>query len=269
MPRIVFEDLKEKVINMHTHTIRCQHARGEEREYVEKAIEAGFEVLGFSDHAPYIFEKDYVSPIRMRLDELEGYVDTVLSLKQEYKKEIEIYCGLEMEYFPKYFDKTMAEIDAYPIDYMILGQHFYDGEEGWIGTKRPWTDEKQLELYVKRILDGLATERFFYVAHPDIMCYTGELEIYRKHMRKILQELKKRKMPIEVNVNGFRDRLHYPNPEFIRLGVENGNDFVIGVDAHAPEELLDFETYKECMQLVEKQGGNVKNCLPIDFITLL
>lgn len=269
MPKIVFEDLKDKVINMHTHTVRCQHAVGEEREYVEKAIEAGFEVLGFSDHAPYVFRKDYVSPIRMRLDELEGYVDTVLSLKQEYKNEIEIYCGLEMEYFPKLFERTMKEIDKYPIDYMILGQHFYDEEESWIGTKRPWSDEEHLELYVKRILDGLATERFFYVAHPDIMHYTGDVEIYRTHMRKIALELKKRQMPIEVNVNGFRDGLHYPNPEFIRLGVECGNDFVIGVDAHAPSELMDFETYQACIQLVEKEGGKIKSCLPIDFITLL
>lgn len=264
MAKIVFEDLKDKVINMHTHTIRCQHAKGEEREYVEKAIKAGFEVLGFSDHAPYVFENAYVSPIRMRLDELEGYVDTVLSLKQEYKNEIELYCGLEMEYFPKLFHRTMEEIDKYPIDYMILGQHFYDDEESWIGPKRPWSDEEHLELYVKRILDGLATERFLYVAHPDIMCYTGDIEIYRKYMGKIVQELKKRHMPIEVNVNGFRDGLHYPNPEFIRLGVEYGSDFVIGVDAHNPKELLDFETYKACIQLVKKAGGQLKNYLDIE-----
>ena len=81
-----------------------------EREYVENAIKAGFQVLGFSDHAPYLFREGYVSPIRMRMDELEGYVDSVLSLRKEYEKDIEIYCGLEMEYFPAFFDKTMVPV---------------------------------------------------------------------------------------------------------------------------------------------------------------
>ena len=38
--------------NYHTHTPRCRHAVGSEREYIEQAIEAGMEILGFSDHTP-------------------------------------------------------------------------------------------------------------------------------------------------------------------------------------------------------------------------
>lgn len=261
MSKIQITDFKDKMINMHTHTARCHHAKGQDREYVEKAIEAGYEVLGFSDHAPYVFEGDYVSSIRMKMDELEGYVDSVLSLRKEYEKDIDIYCGFEMEYYPKLFDRTMEELDKYPIDYMILGQHFFDDEDGWISPKRPWADEEHLAMYVDRILGGLATDRFFYVAHPDIMCFTGDKSIYRKHMMKIAQELKKRNMPIEINLNGFRDGLHYPNPGFIELGVENGNDFIIGVDAHSPNNLLDFENYEKCMQLVLERGGNLINTL--------
>lgn len=37
--------------------------------------------------------------MRMRLDQVEGYVDTVLALKKEYDKDIEIHLGLETEYF--------------------------------------------------------------------------------------------------------------------------------------------------------------------------
>lgn len=257
MSKIQFTDLKNKIINMHTHTTRCQHAKGTDREYVEKAIEAGYDVLGFSDHAPYVFEDGFVSTIRMTMDELEGYVDSVLSLKKEYASDIDVYCGLEMEYFPNLFDRTMEVIDQYPIDYMILGQHYYTQEAGWLSPKRPWREEPYLELYVERILAGLATDRFFYVAHPDIMCFTGEVELYRKHMVKIVQEMKRRNMPIEINVNGYRDKLHYPNPEFIKLGVENDCDFVIGVDAHKPTDLLDFDTYEKCSQLVIAHGGRL------------
>lgn len=255
------QDLKDKKINMHTHTTRCGHAWGEDREYVEKAIEAGFDVLGFSDHTPHIFEDDYVSPIRMKMEELEEYVQSVERLKQEYKNEIEIYCGLEVEYLPKRFHQTMEVIDQYPLDYMILGQHYFDDEVGWIHVKLDWKEEKDLKLYVDRVIEALETERFLYVAHPDIIKFTGSPEVYRRQMRRLAAELKKRNMPIEVNENGMRDGVHYPNPEFVKIGVEQGNDFIIGIDAHAPELLLDFEIYEKCKQLVLENGGRVINCL--------
>ena len=31
--------------NYHTHTFRCRHAEGEDREYIEAAIKAGFNVV--------------------------------------------------------------------------------------------------------------------------------------------------------------------------------------------------------------------------------
>ena len=39
------EQFQGKKVNFHTHTTRCKHATGEDREYVERAIEAGFDVL--------------------------------------------------------------------------------------------------------------------------------------------------------------------------------------------------------------------------------
>ncbi len=38
--------------NYHTHTSRCGHAGGSDEEYVQAAIKAGYQILGFSDHAP-------------------------------------------------------------------------------------------------------------------------------------------------------------------------------------------------------------------------
>lgn len=84
--------------------MRCQHAGGDDREYIEKAIEAGYKILGFSDHAPFVFENDYVSPVRMKMSELDEYVSTLQRLKKEYEKDIKIFIGLEAEYWPKVFD---------------------------------------------------------------------------------------------------------------------------------------------------------------------
>ena len=36
--------------NYHTHTYRCHHAKGEDEDFVLRAIDAGMTELGFSDH---------------------------------------------------------------------------------------------------------------------------------------------------------------------------------------------------------------------------
>ena len=87
--------------NYHTHTARCHHATGEDKAYVEAAIQNGFQVLGFSDHCPWIFSDGYVSPIRMTPDELDGYVTSLTALKKEYAADITIYIGLESEWKPE------------------------------------------------------------------------------------------------------------------------------------------------------------------------
>ena len=79
-------DYKDRKCNFHSHTVRCQHAVGEEREYVEEAIKEGFEVIGFSDHSPYLFKNGYVSRIRMTMSQLEDYVKTIEALKKEYRE---------------------------------------------------------------------------------------------------------------------------------------------------------------------------------------
>ena len=54
--------------NYHTHTTRCNHAEGEDRAYIENAIQGGLETLGFSDHAPYFFpDTDHYSVFRMKI----------------------------------------------------------------------------------------------------------------------------------------------------------------------------------------------------------
>ena len=111
------------IANYHTHTWRCRHADGTEREYVERAIEGGLKILGFSDHSPYPFPDGYDSGMRMRLDQVEGYVDTVLALKKEYDKDIEIHLGLETEYFPRFWDQLIDFLSDYPFEYFVLGQH--------------------------------------------------------------------------------------------------------------------------------------------------
>ena len=111
-------------VNYHTHTNRCKHAKGTERAYVEAAIENGFTTLGFADHTPYPFPNDdYMLDMRMGMHQIEDYVNTVLALRKEYRQDIEIHLGLEVEYYPKFFHSLLKETSQYPIEYFLLAQH--------------------------------------------------------------------------------------------------------------------------------------------------
>lgn len=72
------------IANYHTHTWRCKHADGLEQEYIEAAIGAGMQVLGFSDHTPYPFPNGYVSFFRMAPSQAADYFSTLTQLKERY-----------------------------------------------------------------------------------------------------------------------------------------------------------------------------------------
>ena len=131
--------------NYHSHTWRCNHAEGTEREMVERAIANGIQILGFSDHGPQIFPGDYYSNFRMRPEQLEDYVNQVLALREEYKDKIQIYVGLEMEYYPNLFKDVLPLLQSSGVEYMLMGQHFLGDEINENYLSRPTEEEATLQ----------------------------------------------------------------------------------------------------------------------------
>lgn len=242
------------IANYHTHTWRCKHASGEEREYVENAIAGGLKILGFSDHTPMPYEDGYVSSTKMDLDQLEDYVDTVLKLKEEYRNEIEIHLGLEAEYYPRYFDSLLQITGQYPIEYFLLAQHFLGNEIGDFFCGKSTADEKRLEQYCSQSKEALATGRFTYFAHPDLLNFIGDGAVYDRQMRELCQYAKKYNIPLEINFLGIWDKRHYPNPRFWQIAAEVGNTVIFGSDAHRPEKVWNPEALSEAEEMVKKYG---------------
>lgn len=238
--------------NYHTHTWRCGHAVGTEKEYVEQAIEAGLKVLGFSDHTPYPFPDGYVSNIRMLPEQLEDYVNTVLSLRKEYRNDIQILLGLETEYYPALFDRLLELVSDYPIEYFILAQHclgnevndFYSGAK----TKNP----DYLIRYCSQIIEAFDRKCFTYLAHPDLIHFTGDPVLYEEQIRRLCKAARAHDIPLEINFLGLHEKRHYPNEAFWKIAGEEGNDVVFGIDAHKPSALQYSSTLQEAMALVEK-----------------
>ena len=86
--------------NYHTHTKRCNHANGSDEQYIESAIKANYQGLGFSDHVMLPFVTG--SYIRADYDVKDEYLSTMKELKEKYKDQIELYVGFECEWDNKY-----------------------------------------------------------------------------------------------------------------------------------------------------------------------
>lgn len=242
-----------KRANYHTHTARCKHATGTEREYIEAAIKAGMEVLGFSDHVPQPY-KEFVSGIRMDMEQLPEYFETLLALKEEYKDKIEIKIGFEVEYIPQLFEELMGKLQDYPVDYLIMGQHFLDEEVPANYVGRPSQDPCKLEKYVDYVLEGLETGAFSYLAHPDLPNFTGDEAWYEKQMTRLCEGCKALGIPLEINKAGVCENKHYPNENFWKIAAKVGNEVILGYDAHGPQALLEEEIYQMCLLWARGMG---------------
>lgn len=248
--------------NYHTHTFRCQHAAGEDRQYVEAAISHGMKVLGFSDHCPWVFGDGYVSGTRMSPAQLDDYFTSLTDLRAEYAGDIRLYIGFESEYIPELMQKQDELLADYPVDYMILGEHFIDrepiGEYLGFGTDDP----KMLIRYVDTVIEGLETGRYRYAAHPDLLSFRGPDSIYDEHFTRLCTYLKEHDIPVEINLLGLRDGRHYPGDRFFRIAQRVGNKAIIGCDAHFPEALSDTVPMERCREFAENYGLEVVDFLP-------
>lgn len=237
----------------HTHTSRCGHAIGEDEEYVLHAIKLGIKRLGFSDH---IFLPNFVQKgIRGNYEQLDEYLSSINHLKEKYKDQIDIIVGFEAEYFPTYLSYYKFLLDSHRIDYLILGQHFHQGREGleYFPNNNPTT-------YVGDIISGLYSKLFTYVAHPDIYllwCKSWD-EKSIEGARRILKACEDTRTPIEINIGGMRVNRPYPSKEFFELSKEYNVEYVIGVDAHRPQD-FNKEDIDKALKFMEEVGITIKD----------
>lgn len=248
--------------NYHTHTWRCQHANGEDREYVEAAIEGGLRVLGISDHCPWDFQDGHVSRIRMTMNQLDEYFSSFIRLREEYKKDITIYIGFESEYIGQLIDKQNEVFKQYPLDYMILGQHFNGPEKVNPYTGLETKDASFLESYVDLVIRAMDTGDYKYIAHPDLIHYTGDYHVYEYHMTRLCAYLKERKIPVEINMLGLMEGRHYPSERFFQIASKIGNCGIVGIDAHIPSSLNNVDGHTLALSYAKKHGIELIDYIP-------
>lgn len=105
------------VQNLHTHTVYCD-GKNTAEEMLLSALNKGMTSIGFSGHAFAPHDTSYC----MSLENTQIYAKEVLALRERYKGKIDVYLGLEQDYF-----SVPPTIEC---DYIIGSVHyvFKDGE---------------------------------------------------------------------------------------------------------------------------------------------
>jgi len=255
--------------NYHTHTTRCKHAEGSDEEYILAAIEAGFTEIGFSDHAPWPKLPIEQHMIRMDLNEFPDYFQSIKRLQRQYANRIKINIGLEAEYYAERLDYLKDLVKDAPLDYLVFGNHFhlFEVRGHYYGN---YSDTKNLLThYEEDSINGLKTGLFKIFAHPDLFVRSiDQWNIDIENMsRKIIQCAKDMNVVLEYNLGGIRNFSHleftYPYPRFWEIVSEIGADVIIGIDAHSPQDFLDFDSIHSAEEYLKSIGINIIDGLNI------
>ncbi len=236
--------------NYHTHTFRCNHAIGEDEDYVLEALANGMQGLGFSDH---IMLPDFSEPnIRGEYSCFQDYCDSIDNLKKKYAGQMKIFRGLEAEGFAYYFPYFREILSCGNVDYLILGNHSMMNNHRQIITHFGQPTVSSIYAYRDTAIAAMKTMCFSIFAHPDY--FMSSLPIFDREVMKVAADLIEASIlydiPLEINIGGIRNgkkqigdkkRYLYPNPEFFVLARKMGARFVFGLDAHAPNQIGDDE----------------------------
>lgn len=249
--------------NYHTHTPRCNHAAGSERDYIETALGAGMRALGFSDHTPYPFPPQYHSGFRMEMGQTQDYFETLRALQREYAGRIDIHIGFEAEYYPSFFEAMRTHVRGFGCEYLLLGQHFLGDELTSEYSGVSTAEEAHLIRYTDQVIAGMRTGAFCCVAHPDLVNWQGDQAVYEKQAARLCRAAKELDVALEINLLGLREHRAYPNPVFWQVAGAQGCRVVLGADAHQPAALLDAATETAARAMAAACGIQLQDTLPL------
>lgn len=244
-------------VDLHNHTLLCNHATGTVNEYIQRAIELGIDEYGFACHAPMNYDLKY----RMNIDQKTIYEKWINEAKEYYKNKIKILLAYEVDYLEGYI---LDEVINSKVDYLIGSVHFLKNKNDMWGFDNP----EFIGLYQSKDIDTIWSEYFAAIKDMaktslfDIVGHFDLIKVFKflpkKDIRIIakdaLSEIKKSNMVLEINTSGFRKPIgeSYPSITLLEMAYEMGINITFSSDAHSVEH-IGFK-YDEATSLAKKIG---------------
>ncbi len=240
-------------IDLHNHTTRCNHAEGTVDEYIQRAIELGIDIYGFSEHAPMDFDPHY----RLGFHEMQAYVEEIKSAKVRYKDKIKILLGYEVDYLPNHMDERVLSAK---VDYLIGSVHFIDkwsfDNPEFIGGWKEKNIDDIWKAYFEATEAMVNSGKFDIVGHLDLIKvfkYLPKQDV-RVLAKEVLLAIKKSNMVLELNAAGLRKPIGeiYPSLSLLEEAYALDIPITFGSDAHSVTQV--GYAYEEVIALAKKVG---------------
>jgi histidinol-phosphatase (PHP family) len=225
-------------IDLHNHTVRCNHATGTVDAYIKRAIELGIDVYGFSEHAPMDFDEGY----RIGFDQMGDYEADILSARERYADRIDIRLGYEVDWLPGHMDARVLEAD---VDFLIGSVHFLDrwgfDNPEFIGEWQARDVDTVWGEYFSAVAAMAESGLFDIVGHLDlikIFDHWPSREIVLL-ARPALEAIARSNMVLEINTAGLRKPVGalYPDRTLLQEAYRLGIPITFGSDAHAIDQV--------------------------------
>lgn len=220
----------------------------------EKAEKFGHEsgermAIGISDHSYTPFDESYC----MKAGAFPAYCAEIAALKEKYKGKIEVFCGIEQDYYsgaaPSGIDYAIGSVH-----YIKAGDEYIPADEGsdvlLRGAERHFGGDVYAlaEEYYRTVGNVIAVTGASIIGHFDLIAKFNEREpiFDEKHPRYIAawrsaaDALLRTGVPFEINTGalarGYRST-PYPSPDIREYIAERGGKFIISSDSHSTEML--------------------------------
>lgn len=244
--------------DLHTHTT---YSDGYEwSEMALAAEEAGLEAIGFADHCPVVSDE---FGRREMYDFTETYPERRAEFEAATGNGIRVLDAAEINYDPRREEALETFVDAASFDYTIGSVH-YAGEYYITHPDLADAPEKRrqdaVDTYVEWQVALIESELFDIVSHLDVVQRSPQLRglMERSHYVRLADALATSSTVPELNA-GRLDRSYgaiHPHPDWLDVFAERDITFVVGTDAHAPDQL------PARLELLEAQIEEV----PVDLI---
>lgn len=264
------------ISTFHSHS-RYDDGRGELREYAERAAAMGMKCFGFSGHAPVAFQTDW----NMKLSDLDRYVRETKQLKEEFSDRIELYTGLETDFYDACVDWRLRS----GMEFTIGSVHFLKNQETGIympvdGNAQEFREtlnegfdgdiETFGEAYFHQVREMLMTMPPNIVGHLDVFrknnagdrFFDEEDEWYRDQIMNTLDVISVTDVIVEVNTGGISRGYvtePYPSRWILEACHELNIPIMLNSDTHAPDTLACH--YDESLDMLREIGFRTQRVL--------
>ena len=237
-------DMNNILSSAHVHTTFCD-GKTPAQEMAEKACEMGFVSLGFSSHAPQLFDPAHcVDPSRE-----EDYKKEIRRIQREYRGRMAVYLGMERDML------SCASPDDY--DYFIASVHYFHTPDGGFSgvdappeVMRKYVDEycggdglEMARRYFSLFRDYVLASKPAIIGHYDLVRYNNanlrlydeDFPAYRGMALDALRAMAETGALLEVNTGGVaRGYMTAPYPaEFLLKEWKNwGGEVIVNSDCH-------------------------------------